>query len=152
MKFTPPIIFITGVFITLGLAISLQGVFGLNIAGVLTGPLNLGGNKITNVGAPTAVGDAATKGFVDTAVSPLPGSLHGSGRIYTTQASCSGCCSRCAGGAVVPASCALTCFGPGTGPGSCAVVSCAPGFTPLLIGEEPNASCGPNRNYVCVKN
>lgn len=42
--------------ITLGLAISLQGVFGINIGSVL----NLQGNKITNVGAPTAAGDVAT--------------------------------------------------------------------------------------------
>lgn len=55
--------------VAFGLAIALQGVFGLNIAGTLTGPLNLGGNKITNVGAPTAVGDAATKGLIDSTFS-----------------------------------------------------------------------------------
>ena len=47
---------------TLGLAISLQEVLGINIGSVL----NLGGNKITNLGTPTAAGDAATRGYVDT--------------------------------------------------------------------------------------
>ena len=54
-------------FITLGLAVSLQGVFGLNITGILTGPLNLGTNKIINVGAPTGPGDVATWDFVNSA-------------------------------------------------------------------------------------
>lgn len=56
--------------ITFGLAISLRGVLGLNIVGTLTGPLNLGENKIEHVGSPTAVGDAATKGFVDSLPKP----------------------------------------------------------------------------------
>ncbi len=69
------------VIITLGLAISLQGVFGLNIAGILAGPLNLGTNKITNLGTPTLAGDATTKGYVDSAVGggDITGVIAGSG-------------------------------------------------------------------------
>ncbi|MBI1888423.1 MAG: hypothetical protein HYS15_00595 [Candidatus Spechtbacteria bacterium] len=54
------ILLIFVVFLT-GLAISLQGVFGINIGNIL----NLQGNKITNVGTPTVAGDAATKGLLD---------------------------------------------------------------------------------------
>jgi len=66
MSYFPKITILALVFfITLGLAVSLQEVFGINIAGVLTGPLNLGNNKITNLGPPTAAGDAATWDFVN---------------------------------------------------------------------------------------
>jgi hypothetical protein len=33
--------------------------------GTLTGPVDMGGSKITNIGAPTAAGDAASKAYVD---------------------------------------------------------------------------------------
>ena len=61
---------------TLGLAISLQGVLGINIGSVL----NLGGNRITNLGTPLPgnPSDAATKGFVDSAASVLQTRVSGS--------------------------------------------------------------------------
>ena len=75
------IFFVTlAVIITLGLAISLQSVFGLNIAGTLAGPLNLGGNRITNLGVPLPgnSSDAATKGYVDSAAGgPVSTGLYG---------------------------------------------------------------------------
>ena len=55
-------------FVTFGLTLGLQSVFGLNIAGTLTGPLNLGGNRITNLGPPAAAGDATTRGYEDSRV------------------------------------------------------------------------------------
>ena len=59
-KFHIPFI-VFAVIITLGFAVSLQGVFGVNIGSVL----NLQGLKITNVGTPVNPGDAATKSYVD---------------------------------------------------------------------------------------
>lgn len=45
---------------------------GLPLAGgSMTGAINMGGNAITNLPAPTAANDAATKGYVDTAVTGL---------------------------------------------------------------------------------
>ncbi len=66
--FTSLLFFVSIAFlIVLGLAISLQSVFGINIGNVL----NLQGFKITNVGTPTLAGDAATKGFVDSVAAAL---------------------------------------------------------------------------------
>ena len=63
LKFHPKIttLLLLTFLITLGLAISLQGVLGVNIGSVL----NMQNLKIINLGTPTAAGDAATKGFVD---------------------------------------------------------------------------------------
>jgi len=61
------LILVFAIIVTLGLAISLQEVFGINIGSVL----NLQGQKIINVGAPTVAGDAATWDFVNSVAGTL---------------------------------------------------------------------------------
>ena len=51
---------------------------GVSGGTTLGGILNLQGNKITNVGSPSAAGDAATKGFVDSETSGLQTRVTGS--------------------------------------------------------------------------
>lgn len=43
--------------------------------GTMTGDLNMGGNRITNVAAPIIATDAATKGYVDTAINGYSGRI-----------------------------------------------------------------------------
>ena len=62
--------------ITLGLAISLQSVFGINIGSSLN--FSPAGNKITNVGPPVGAGDAATWDFVNTVASGKQNTITGS--------------------------------------------------------------------------
>ena len=53
---------------TLGFAVVLQGLLAVKVTVPptgLTGPLDLGGNKIINLGAPTAATDAATQGWTE---------------------------------------------------------------------------------------
>lgn len=45
--------------------------------GTLTGDINLGTHKITNLGTPTSNNDAATKSYVDTAVANVSGGVSG---------------------------------------------------------------------------
>jgi hypothetical protein len=52
--------FVFTILLAFGLTAMVQVALGVIIASPLAGPLNLGGNKIINVGAPAASGDAAT--------------------------------------------------------------------------------------------
>jgi hypothetical protein len=61
----PEIILIFTFLAVFGLTVAAQQVFGLNIPPPLAGPLDLGGNKIINVGTPAAAGDAATFDWVN---------------------------------------------------------------------------------------
>jgi len=77
MKLQSKILLVSVTFlITLTLAIALQGVFAVKIDPGLTGPLNLGGNRIINLGAPAASTDAVTQGWAQKRVSgTCPGSI-----------------------------------------------------------------------------
>ena len=64
LRFQTTILFVTLTFlITLGLAVSLQEVFGINIGSDLNFALT--GKKITGLPVPVASSDAATRGYVD---------------------------------------------------------------------------------------
>ena len=67
MSYFPKITILALVFFaTLGLAISLQEVFGINIGSDLNFALT--GKKITGLPVPVASSDAATKGYVDSVI------------------------------------------------------------------------------------
>jgi hypothetical protein len=50
---------------------SLSGIYLALTGGTMSGAINMGGNKITNMGNPTSAQDAATKAYVDAAISGL---------------------------------------------------------------------------------
>lgn len=62
--------------------------------GNMKGPISMGGNKVTELGTPTATGDAATKGYVDgkriTKVATIPTNWSGSSAPYTQSISVNG--------------------------------------------------------------
>lgn len=52
--------------------------------GAMTGPINMGNQKITNLAAPTSASDAVPKSYVDAAVAGVSGGAMTGGQILTT--------------------------------------------------------------------
>ena len=125
MSYFPKITILALVFFaTLGLAISLQEVFGINIGSDLNFALT--GKKITGLPVPVASSDAATKGYAD---SETAGS--DSGGLY-------GVCA-----------CYNSTYPPFCSSGVC---GCPAGYTQVLISDSPlSYGSPPHSFYSCQK-